>query len=489
MADDPLDELLTFDDALQVLGTSRPTLYRLLSSGDIRGLKVGKQWRFRRADLNAYMERSPVATTSAPAAELESEREFFADRIGREIGPANREDMIVELVNDIIIDAVTRRASDIHIEAAVIDGAATTLVRFRIDGVLQEVRKMPSGIEDAVMAQIKSLADMNVGEKRLPQDGRFPVKHDGKSFDLRVSIIPVVSGEAATIRILDRSSVLIDLDKLGLMPDSLTQINRIIEQPNGFFVIAGPTGSGKTTTALSCLSILAQSERKVITVEDPVEFLLPYATQLNTNKRIGLTIPAAVRSIMRQDPDIILIGAMRDLETLQLALEASLTGHLVLTTIHASDAPSTISRMLNLGATGHVLSSSLTGVVAQRLARRICSNCRVEIEPSDYVQFDTWRRLADAGGFDLPSDAKLYKGNGCEHCNGRGYRGRIGIFEIIEMTELLATVITKGGDDDEIARAAAESGMRTLWADGLRKAAAGETTVEELHRVIYSPAM
>jgi type II secretory ATPase GspE/PulE/Tfp pilus assembly ATPase PilB-like protein len=396
------------------------------------------------------------------------------------------EDKTVELIESIVHDAIARHASDIHLESCTLDGAPAMLVRYRIDGVLQEIRRMPAGLEDAVVARWKVMADMNIGEKRQPQDGRIPMKHEGKEFDLRVASIPVLSGEAITIRILDRSSVFLGLEKLGLMADSLEQIRRLIHQPNGLIVIAGPGGSGKTTTAYSCLIDRAAPERKTITIEDPVEVMLNYMTQIPANRRIGLTFPTILRCIMRQDPDIIFASATGDLETLELELEASLTGHLVVTALTASDAPSAITRLINMGCASHVLSSSLTGVIAQRLARRICPDCREEIDAESYVQFDTWRRLAAAGGYELPGDAKFYRGRGCDHCRNRGYRGRIGIFEIVEVSEPLAASITRGADEEEIARIALECGMRTLWADGLRKAAAGETTVDELHRVIYS---
>ncbi|BDI28417.1 hypothetical protein CCAX7_004680 [Capsulimonas corticalis] len=488
MNDDEQNDLLTFDEALQVLGTSRPTLYRLLSSGDMRGLKVGKQWRFRRSDLHLYMDRGPVAAAIASSPELDSELAFFTGLTGRPSKASTAEEKIMEVIENIMADAIARKASDIHFEACVLDGAPVILLRYRIDGVLQEIRRIPGEMEDAMIARWKIMADMNVGLKNVPQDGRIPLKHAGKDFDLRVAITPVVFGEAATIRILDRSSVLLGLDKLGLTHDSLEQILRLTRQPNGLIVIAGPTGSGKTTTAYSCLLQGSGPERKTITIEDPVECQLNYTTQIQMNPRAGLTFAAGLRSIMRQDPDVIFAGETRDDEILKLELEASLTGHLVVTTLHATDAPSAISRLLNMGVAGHVLTLSLTGVIAQRLARRICPNCREEADLSQMVQFDTWRRLAAEGGYELPDDAKFYHGKGCENCGGRGYRGRLGIFEIIEMSEPLAAAITRGADEEEISEVALEYGMRTFWADGLRKAVAGETTVDELQRVIFTVA-
>ncbi|MEO7899187.1 MAG: ATPase, T2SS/T4P/T4SS family [Capsulimonas sp.] len=480
------NELLTFDEALQVLGTSRPTLYRLLSAGDVRGLKVGRQWRFRRSDLHLYMDRGPVAAAVASGPALDTELAFFMDRTGRPSAAATPEEKIMGVIENIIADAIAHKASDIHMEACTLDGETVVLLRYRIDGVLQEIRRMPGELEDAMMARWKVMADMHVGEKRVPQDGRIPLKHAGKDFDLRVSIAPVVFGEAVTIRILDPSTILLGLDKLGLTPDSMEQILRLMRQPNGFVVVAGPTGSGKTTTAYSCLLDRVGPERKTLTVEDPVECQLDYTTQIQVSPRFGLTFPAGLRSIMRLDPDVIYAGMTLDEETLALELEASLTGHLVVTTISATDAPSAISRLMNMGAPGHLLSASLTGVIAQRLARRICPDCREEIDVSTYVQFDTWRRLAAAGGYDLPSDSKFYRGKGCENCGGRGYRGRLGIFEIIEVSEPLAASITRGAEEEEIANVALDCGMRTFWADGLRKAAAGDTTLDELLRVIFT---
>ncbi|MCW3062084.1 MAG: hypothetical protein JWQ02_3905, partial [Capsulimonas sp.] len=336
------NELLTFDEALQVLGTSRPTLYRLLSAGDVRGLKVGRQWRFRRSDLHLYMDRGPVAAAVTSGPVLDTELEFFAEQTSRLSKAATPEEKIVEVIHNIIVDAIARKASDIHMEACTLDGASVELQRYRIDGVMQEIRRIPGELEDAMMARWKVMADMNAGEKRVPQDGRIPLQHVGKDFDLRVSITPVLSGEAATIRILDPSTILLGLDKLGLMPDSMEQILRIMRQPNGFVVITGPTGSGKTTTAYSCLLERSGPNTKIVTVEDPVELQLDYTTQIQTSPRFGLTFPAAMRAILRMDPDVVCCGATRDEETLQLELESALTGHLVVTTLHATDAPSAI---------------------------------------------------------------------------------------------------------------------------------------------------
>jgi excisionase family DNA binding protein len=485
------EELLTFDDALQVLGTSRPTLYRLLNQGNIKGLKVGKQWRFRKTDIQAYLERSPVAIAAAPDDHLDLEMAFFHGELGEDreqFADATAEEKTFELAGRIIRLAIDRKASDIHMEPLQVAGDTYLVLRYRIDGVLVEIRRMPMSLHPSLIARFKMMADMNVGEQKLPQDGRIPVKidGDGRMFDLRCNISPYLHGEGLVIRILDRSNVLIGLDKLGLLEDNQAQLATMIRQPNGIVIVTGPTGSGKTTTLYSCLQAIASSQVKSISVEDPIEYSLEHVDQCQVDKRAGLTFAGALRNCLRQDPDIIFVGENRDLETIRITVEIALTGHLVLTTLHAADAASAIVRLMDIGVEPYLVVGTVIGVVAQRLARRLCESCKEPIQPSAIPSYEAIRRLGALGGYELPHDATLYRGRGCEACRGRGYRGRIGLFEILESNELLTEAIQRRPSADELGRIAVESGMRTLWADGLRKAALGLTTVDEIRRVVFT---
>ena len=312
-ADKPSEELLSLDEAVKFLGTSKPTLYRLLGQDEIKGLKVGRQWRFRRADLIAYMERSPVAVSAAPKEDLDMELAFFDQQLSHEDTDTSGdpEAKTVRLTHKIIQLAIAAKASDIHLEP----NANDFLLRLRVDGVLQETRRLPSSIRESLTAYVKQMAEMDTNEKRLPQDGRIPVRHEGKDFDFRAAVVPSMYGEAVTLRILAKQDILLGLDNLGIAPEDLHQIRDLMHQPNGIVLATGPTGSGKTTLLYSCLQEAAGVEKKTLTVEDPVEFVLPYTTQTQVNKRGGLTFPTVLRAFLRQDPDILLVGEMRDGET------------------------------------------------------------------------------------------------------------------------------------------------------------------------------
>ena len=304
-ADKPSEELLSLDEAVKFLGTSKPTLYRLLGQDEIKGLKVGRQWRFRKADLIAYMERGPVAVAAAPKEDLDMELAFFAQQLS-EPEPddvADPETKTIRLAHKIIQLAINAKASDIHLEP----NANDFLLRYRADGVLQEIRRLPTSTRESLTARYKTMAEMDINEKRLPQDGRIAVRHEDKDFDLRVAVLPSMYGEAITMRILAKQDILLGLDKLGIATEDLRQIRDLMHQPNGIVLATGPTGSGKTTLLYSCLQEVAAAEKKTVTVEDPVEFTLPYTTQTQINKRGGLTFPIVLRSFLRQDPDIILV--------------------------------------------------------------------------------------------------------------------------------------------------------------------------------------
>ena len=481
-ADKSPEELLTLDEAVKFLGTSKPTLYRLLGQDEIKGLKVGRQWRFRRADLTAYMERGPVAVSAAPKEDLDMELAFFDSLLSEsETDPSgDPEAKTIRLAHKIMQLAIQSKASDIHLEP----NSADFLLRLRVDGVLQETRRLPSSTRESLTARFKTMAELDVSEKRLPQDGRIPVRHEDKDFDFRVAVIPSMHGEAVTMRILARQDVLLGLDKLGIAPEDLHQIRGFMQQPNGIVIATGPTGAGKTTLLYSCLQEVVGVQKKTMTVEDPVEFVLPYTTQTQVNKKAGLSFAAVLRSFLRQDPDVILVSEMRDLETAQIAVEVSLTGHLLLTSLHTGDAPSALLRLLDMGIEPYLIGATVAGVVATRLVRRVCDNCEQPVDLSAEPTLGYIAQLAAEGGYEIPADAVFVRGVGCEQCRGRGFRGRTGLYEVLPMTEALTEAILRRAPVEELTDIAVEGGMRTLLADGIRKAVEGLTTIEEVMRVV-----
>ena len=481
-ADKSPEELLTLDEAVKFLGTSKPTLYRLLGQDEIKGLKVGRQWRFRRADLTAYMERGPVAVSAAPKEDLDMELAFFDSLLSEsETDPSgDPEAKTIRLAHKIMQLAIQSKASDIHLEP----NSADFLLRLRVDGVLQETRRLPSSTRESLTARFKTMAELDVSEKRLPQDGRIPVRHEDKDFDFRVAVIPSMHGEAVTMRILARQDVLLGLDKLGIAPEDLHQIRGFMQQPNGIVIATGPTGAGKTTLLYSCLQEVVGVQKKTMTVEDPVEFVLPYTTQTQVNKKAGLSFAAVLRSFLRQDPDVILVSEMRDLETAQIAVEVSLTGHLLLTSLHTGDAPSALLRLLDMGIEPYLIGATVAGVVATRLVRRVCDNCEQPVDLSAEPTLGYVAQLAAEGGYEIPADAVFVRGVGCEQCRGRGFQGRTGLYEVLPMTETLTEAILRRAPVEELTDIAVEGGMRTLLADGIRKAVEGLTTIEEVMRVV-----
>jgi type IV pilus assembly protein PilB len=383
---------------------------------------------------------------------------------------------IIRIVNTILMYAIKDGASDIHVEPQ----QKGVRVRYRIDGVLHEQMKVPQYVLNPLVSRIKIMADMNIAERRVPQDGRIHIKMHEKDYDMRVSSLPTAYGEKIVMRILDKSSVMIGLDKLGLYPETQEALLDLCHQPNGMFLICGPTGSGKTTTLYSSLNVVNSVEKNVMTVEDPVEYQLPGLSQVHVNRKAGLTFANALRAFLRQDPDIIMVGETRDLETAEIAVQASLTGHLVLTTIHTNDAPSTATRLADMGVEPFLISASMIGALAQRLARKICANCKEEYFPQ--------RELLLRMGFDpkMHPEVKFYHGHGCDTCRQTGYKGRIGIYELMRVNEELAEMIVRRAPLSELKEAARANGMHTLQEDGLRKAKDGLTTIEEIMRVVFT---
>ncbi len=383
---------------------------------------------------------------------------------------------VVRLVNLLLEEALARDASDIHIEPF----EDTLRVRYRIDGLLYEVESPPRALQAALTSRIKIMAELDIAERRLPQDGRIRVTAHGRRVDIRVSTVPTIHGESIVMRLLDRSSVFLPFDRLGFAPRVAERFQGLIQRPHGIVLVTGPTGSGKTTTLYAALDKINATDRKIITVEDPVEYQLRGVNQIPVRPKIGLGFAAGLRHIVRQDPDVIMVGEIRDLETAEIAIQAALTGHLVFSTLHTNDAPGAVTRLQDMGCEPYLVASVLSGVLAQRLVRRICPACRApdHPDPADLLGIG----VTDGTGVDL------YRGKGCDECLGTGYRGRTGIYELFRLTDDARSLILGKAPTAEIRRHAIDRGMTTLREDGWTKACAGITTVEEILRVTQEDA-
>ncbi len=391
------------------------------------------------------------------------------------IGEVVEDAPIVKFVNLLITQAIQDRASDIHIEPTERD----LRVRFRIDGVLHEVMRSPKNIQSGVISRLKIMAEINIAERRIPQDGRMSVTSNGKKIDLRVATLPTVWGEKVVMRILDNSTAMLKLSDLGFSDGNYERYAVSFNKPYGMLLVTGPTGSGKSTTLYATLNIVSTPDKNVITVEDPVEYRLPGINQVQTNVKAGLTFASALRSILRSDPDIVLIGEIRDHETAQIAIEAALTGHLVLSTLHTNDAPSAVSRLVEMGIEPFLVGSALDCVLAQRLARRLCSKCKEPYTPTPDALIKA--RYPWQDGEPLPT---LYRAAGCSACSKTGYKGRLALHEVMAVTEQIERLTVEHASAETIGRTAREQGMRTLRDDGLDKVAAGVTSLEEIFRVV-----
>jgi len=387
----------------------------------------------------------------------------------------SREAPIIQLVNMLIVQGVKDRASDIHIEP----NERGLLIRFRIDGMLHDIRTLPNKIKSAVISRVKILAKMDIAERRIPQDGRFQVQFGTREVDLRVSTIPTVFGEKTVLRLLDKSKGLIKLEHLGFLPKQLTQFKSMISKSYGIILLTGPTGSGKTTTLYAALNKVNSKDKNIITVEDPVEYRLDRINQIQIIPKINLTFANALRSILRQDPDIIMVGEIRDIETAEIAVQAALTGHLVLSTLHTNDAASALTRLIDMQVEPFLISSSVIGVIAQRLVRVICEKCKEEYIPSEEVLSE----LNIKNNLKNNSKIKLYRGKGCSFCKNTGYYGRTSIYELIELDEEIRSLIVSKASSNVIKEVAIKKGMMTLKNSGLEKAIQGITTIEEVLRV------
>ncbi len=404
---------------------------------------------------------------------VEESLRHVARKAGEALGESEvaQEPPIIRLLDNLIFRAVQDGATDIHVEPE----EKLVRNRFRVDGLLRYGPHLPKELQGAVTARIKVMANLDIAENRLPQDGRISFNSGGREVDLRVSTFPTTHGENLVLRILDRSKLVLGLEQLGFAPDQLTNFKRLLMHPNGIILASGPTGSGKTTTLYSGLTYLNSEERNIMTIEDPVEYGIPGIRQSQVNVKAGLTFGAGLRSILRQDPDVIMVGEMRDEETVEIAIRAALTGHLVFSTLHTNDAAGAIPRLTDMGAAPFLVSSALLLVVAQRLVRVICTNCKEEAPPDPVVI----RRL---GLQAKEGELKVFQGKGCDKCDQTGYRGRLGIYEMLIVTPELTPLILERADAGAIRRAARAQGMRTMVEDGIRKAIRGLTTLEEVAR-------
>ncbi len=425
----------------------------------------------RELELKKVME--DLATVDESALEvLEEEEELDVSKLAE----ASEEAPVVRLVNIILTDAIKRGASDIHVEPY----EKSYRVRYRVDGILYEVMAPPLKLKDAITSRIKVLAKLDIAEKRLPQDGRIKMKAKvegrARELDFRVSTLPTLHGEKVVLRLLDKENLRLDMTKLGFEKSSLKKFEDSILKPYGMVLVTGPTGSGKTNTLYSALQRVNTPEVNIMTAEDPVEFQLPGVNQVQMKESIGLNFAASLRSFLRQDPNIILVGEVRDFETAEIAIKAALTGHLVLSTLHTNDAPSTISRLMNMGIEPFLVATSVNVIAAQRLVRKCCQACREEVDTPIQALLSVGFSDAEAPGI------KLFQGRGCEKCGGTGYKGRVGLFEVMDVTEDIRELILSGSTAIELRRKAIEEGMITLRQSGLQKIREGVTTIEEVVR-------
>lgn len=444
-------------------------------------LAISDPMDFEAFDTLGYVLKRPVEFVCAIPSEISErinrlyprELETMVQAFGAsEAGEETADDApIIQLVSSLLVEAQNARASDIHIEPL----EKRLRVRFRIDGNLQEVQSPPKKLQGAIISRLKIMTGtMSIAEKRLPQDGRIQVRVGEKVLDLRVSSVPTVHGESIVMRILDKSSLLLGLPELGFLSDDQADFERLVRLPDGIILVTGPTGSGKTTTLYASLNYMNRPDRKIITVEEPVEYEMPGINQVQVNSEIGMTFPAALRSMLRQAPNIIMVGEIRDRETAEIAINASLTGHLVLSTLHTNDSPSAIARLVDIGVPPFLVSSALRAVMAQRLVRKLCPYCKQPAVLSDY---EAEALNLDASRISLATPMRAV---GCEKCRGRGFWGRMGIFEIFLVDDEIRQMINRRASTLQLRQRTRELGMRTLREDGIRKVLAGLTTAEEV---------
>ena len=454
------------------LACGKPATLRLASISQVNNA-LRRLYGDDKSTMEDIVEAIPIGAATAEQDSVDELRSLAAEA------------PIIQLVNLIINRALSLRASDVHIEPF----ANRLSVRYRIDGILQDAEAPPAHSGAAIISRIKIMAKLNIAERRLPQDGRIQLRAQGRLLDLRVSTFPTLHGESMVLRILDQDQDqgVTTLERLGFDPAVAQGLHELLALPHGIILVTGPTGSGKTTTLYAALQRLNTAARKILTVEDPVEYQLEGINQMQVKPQIGLSFATALRALVRQDPDVIMIGEMRDVETARIAVQAALTGHLVFSTLHTNDAGSSITRLLDMGIEDYLLTSTLSGILAQRLVRTLCPACRMSYTPAPELraQLQQWLRTEEEDG-NLPQDTDtlpLYQANGCEACADTGYRGRTVVGELLLLSDTLRTLIREGADGKVIQQAAVRAGMDSMRTDGIRKVLAGVTTVEEVTRV------
>ena len=460
-----------------VLAMADPTdSYTISAFEMVTGLKVRPRVAIP-TELEAALERLYGAGKSALGqimGDVEQRDDLAFDADVQHLKDLASEAPVIRLVSLIITNALEMRASDIHIEPF----ENRLIVRYRIDGVLHEVESPPRRLSPAVISRVKIMANLDIAERRLPQDGRIRLRVQGKDIDLRISTVPTMHGESVVMRILDKGGVALDFKRLGFEEGTLKAFLDVLLEPHGILLVTGPTGSGKTTTLYTALDRLNKPDVKILTVEDPVEYQMPGINQIQVKPQIDLTFANALRSIVRQDPDVIMIGEIRDLETAQIAVQSALTGHLVLSTVHTNDAPSTVNRLLDMGVEDYLLTSTVIGILAQRLVRTLCPHCKEEyVALPELVEEMGLRKFADGG------EIRLFHEKGCHGCAQTGYIGRISIMEMLPMTDPLRSLVMRHATSTDLRAEAIKGGMTTMYEDGMRKAVAGITTFEEVLRV------
>ena len=490
-------DLLDMKQAVEMLKTSRATFYRWLREGRVRGMKVGRQWRFERGEIERFLKGeapkievrgdigSLIATLEENLSGESGKADYAAQRIVDQARAAVGDKGLDRVVALTMQSALRMRASDIHMAASLDpeSGNAVGTLRFRIDGVLHVIARFDVRLLAPMVVKWKAMSACNPEEKSCPQDGRILADCDGYRLDLRVSFLPAQLGEGLTARILSGVDLL-SLERLEYSPADRERIERNVRSPWGLVLSTGPTGSGKTTTLYACLALRTGSEEKVVSIEDPVEYLIPWVTQVPVHPQKGMTFPVAVRAALRSDPDTILIGEIRDKETANMAVQAALTGHMVLSTLHTNSAAKSLGRLVDIGVPAFVLADAVRLVIAQRLVRIVCPKCSrpVELSAEDVALA---RGMAEAGGLrreDLPPSYR--RAEGCENCHGLGFRGRCAAAETLEVGPEVARVLRDGGSVEELQAAAVAAGMTTMAADGIRRVASGQTSLEEVRRVM-----
>jgi type IV pilus assembly protein PilB len=474
---------LRFDGKAVVVGMTDPANVFLLDEIKRKTRRDCRVVIVPSADINRLLEQ----LTSSTAADVkvdeiikdmaEDDVQLVADTKDDQVTDLEKaagESPVIRFVNFLIFDAIKQGASDIHIEPK----EKSLKVRYRIDGILFESMNPPHAMHPAICSRMKIMANLDISERRLPQDGRIRTIVHGRKVDLRMSTLPTTFGEKVVVRILDNRSINVPLENLGFGPEALTIWRNQIDQPHGILLVTGPTGSGKTTTLYSSLRCMDGNKLNISTVEDPIEYNLPVANQVQVHDKIGMSFSAALRSLLRQDPDVVMLGEIRDAETARIAVQAALTGHLVLSTLHTNDAPASVTRLINIGVEPYLISSAVNAILAQRLVRRICQHCREEYTPTGEMQ-----EFLTLQGFAANA---VFQGKGCDRCRKTGYSGRLGIYELLVMDDSLRDMVTRNPDVTQLRKLCRERGLVTLRQDGFQKVLQGQTTVDEILRVTES---